>query len=61
MKKILLLLLASFMLASCSKDCKYTKAQLEQMMQSEIKSAGSNWQKIDLIIQKYNLMAREAC
>jgi hypothetical protein len=31
------------------------------MMQSEIKSAGSNWQKIDLIIQKYNLMAREAC
>jgi uncharacterized protein YcfL len=61
MKKILLLLLASFMLISCSKDCKYTKAQLEQMMQSEIKSAGSNWQKIDLIIQKYNLMAREAC
>ncbi len=61
MKKILLLLLASFMLISCSKDCKYTKAQLEQMMQSEIKSAGNNWQKIDLIIQKYNLMAREAC
>jgi hypothetical protein len=61
MKKILLLLLSLVILISCSKDCKYTKAQLEQMMQSEIKSAGSNWQKIDLIIQKYNLMARDAC
>jgi hypothetical protein len=30
-------------------------------MQSEIKSAGSNWQKVDLIIQKYNIMYRDAC
>ena len=50
MKKTLLLLLALFMLTSCSKNCRYTRSQLDQMMQSEINSAGSNWQKIDLII-----------
>lgn len=57
----LLLLLELFMLTSCSKNCRYTRSQLDQMMQSEIKSAGSNWQKVDLIIQKYNLMYKDAC
>jgi len=61
MKKIIIILSIMFTLHSCSKNCMYTRAQLDQMMQSEIKSAGSNWQKVDLIIQKYNIMYRDAC
>jgi len=60
MKKILFIL-SLFMIVSCSKDCIYDKAQLDKMFESEVKSAGSNWQKVDLIIQKYNIMYRDAC
>jgi hypothetical protein len=60
MKKTLFIL-SLFMIASCSKDCKYTKAQLDKMFESEVKSAGSNWQKIDLIRQKYSFMYKDAC
>ena len=60
MKKTLFIL-SLFMITSCSKDCPYSKAELDKMMQSEIKSAGTNLQKIDLIIQKYNLKYKDAC
>ena len=50
-----------FIISSCDKDCKYTKFELDKMMESEIKAAGSNWQKIDLIRQKYSFMYRDAC
>jgi hypothetical protein len=63
MKKTLLILLTTTLLlsTSCSKDCKYTKAELDKMFESEVKAAGSNWQKVDLIIQKYDLMYKDAC
>lgn len=49
------------MIASCSKDCAYSKAELDKMFESEVKAAGSNTQKINLIIQKYNLKYKDAC
>ncbi len=60
MKKITLILIL-IALNSCSKDCKYNKATLEKSWAAEIKAAGSNWQKIDLINQKYELQMKEAC
>ena len=49
------------MIVSCSKDCRYNKAQLDKMFESEVRAAGSNTQKIKLIIQKYNFMYKDAC
>jgi hypothetical protein len=60
MKKTLFIL-SLFVIVSCSKDCRYDKAQLDKMFESEIRSAGSNTQKIKLIIQKYNLKYKDAC
>jgi hypothetical protein len=60
MKKTLFIL-SLFMIVSCSKDCRYTKAELDKMFESEVKAAGSNWQKIDLIRQKYSFMYKDAC
>lgn len=60
MKKITLVLIL-IALNSCSKNCLYNKADLEKQMVAEITAAGSNWQKVDLIIQKYNLKMKDAC
>ena len=60
MKKTLFIL-SLFVIVSCSKDCRYTKAELDKMFESEVKAAGSNWQKIDLIRQKYSFMYKDAC
>jgi hypothetical protein len=60
MKKTLFIL-SLFVIVSCSKDCRYNKAQLDKMFESEIRSAGTNTQKIKLIIQKYNLKYKDAC
>jgi len=60
MKKTLFII-SLFMIVSCSKDCRYTKAELDKMFESEVKAAGSNWQKIDLIRQKYSFMYKDAC
>ena len=60
MKKITLVLIL-IALNSCSKNCRYNKADLEKQMVAEITAAGSNWQKIDLIIQKYEIRMRDAC
>jgi hypothetical protein len=60
MKKTLFII-SLFIISSCDKDCKYTKFELDKMMESEIKAAGSNWQKIDLIRQKYSFMYHDAC
>ena len=60
MKKTLFIL-SLFMIVSCSKDCIYDKTQLDKMFENEVRAAGSNWQKVDLIIQKYNIMYRDAC
>ena len=60
MKKITLILIL-FALNSCSKDCKYKKSDLDKQMAAEIKAAGSNWQKIDIIRQKYELRMKDAC
>lgn len=60
MKKTLFIL-SLFMIASCSKDCAYSKTELDKMFESEVRAAGSNTQKINLIIQKYNLKYKDAC
>ena len=60
MKKITLVLIL-IALNSCSKNCRYNKADLEKQMVAEITAAGSNWQKIDLIRQKYEIRMRDAC
>jgi len=60
MKKTLFIL-SLFVIASCSKNCRYNKAQLDKMFESEVRAAGSNTQKIKIIIQKYNFMYKDAC
>lgn len=60
MKKITLILIL-IALNSCSKNCKYDKATLDKNLAADIKAAGSNWQKIDIINQVYKLKVKEAC
>ena len=60
MEKITLILIL-IALNSCSKNCQYNKATLEKNWAAEIKAAGSNWQKINVINQKYELQMKQAC